>query len=170
MADLGLETGHARRFCQTSCEDCVYYRRVNRLPTCVLVITADEGVPERLAKEENESIAVRVAHNAYDASAIIHDFRPAFVVVDEGLLAAGEGGLLDSLASDPRVPGLRIILAVSPSRTGRKRDRAKSSLIDGVIEAPFTLRQIADVINTFPVDSLPPGDRNMRATTGKEER
>jgi len=169
MADLGSEIGHARRFCQSSCQDCVYYRRVNGLATNVLLITADEGLGERLGAEENDSITLRLARNGYEASAIIHDFRPAFAVIDEAVLDAGEAALLDSLGSDPRVAGLRIILAV-PRGMGRKPDRPRNKLIGGVIEAPFTLRQIADVIDAFPVDSLSPGDDHLQGATRKEER
>ncbi len=161
MASLGPEIGHARRFCQSSCHDCVYYRRVKGLATNVLVITSDQRVVERLAQEGNETIAMRFARNAYEASAIIQDFRPAFAVVDEGLPAATESGLVDSLAGDPRVPGLRIILAVPRSRPERNRDRLKNDRIVSVMEKPFTLRQIASVVDSFPVDSLSLEDSDL---------
>jgi excisionase family DNA binding protein len=164
MAGLEPEIGHARRFCQGSCQDCVYYRRVTGLATGVLVIASDTEATERLAGEQNDSIVVRFARNAYEASAIIQDFRPAFAVVDEGLLGNGESGLLDSLAGDSRVPGLRIILAVPPRRSGRSKRGTKHDMIVSVLEKPFTLRQIAEVISHFPVDRLPRDDR-----TGKEK-
>ena len=169
MAELGSKVGHARRFCESSCGDCVYYRRMKGFPTNVLVIAADEGLSERLAAEEDESVAPRFARNGYDASAIIQDFHPAFVVVDEGVLAAGESGLLESLEADARLPGLRVILAVRRSRAGRRSDSLKSKLIVSVVEKPLTLRQIADVISSFPVETLAPGDSNLQGAIGKEE-
>jgi len=161
MAGLEQDIGHAKRFCQDSCQDCVYFRRVKGLATNVLLITSDEGLIERLAEEDNDSLAMRFARNAYDASAIIQDFRPAFAVIDEELLATGESGLLDSMSGDPRIPGMRIILVVPRSKTGEKADRPKSNLIVDIIEKPFRLRQIANVINSFPVDSLPAEKSNL---------
>ena len=161
MAGMEAQIGHARRFCQTSCQDCIYYRRVKGLATNVLVVTADEDLVERLAGEENGSVVIRLARNAYEVSAIVQDFRPAFAVIDEDLLAAKESGLLDSLAGDPRIPGLRVILLVSPGGTGRKVNRPDNNLIVSVIEEPFTLHHIAEVINSVPVDSLSAGDSNV---------
>jgi excisionase family DNA binding protein len=155
MAGLEPDIGHAKRFCQSSCEDCVYYRRMTGLATNILVITSDEAAISRLAEEANESIAMRFARTAYDASAIIHDFRPAFAVVDEELLEGAGSGLLDSLAGDRRVPGLRVILAVAPSKSGRRKARPRNSLIVSVLEKPFSSGEIAEVIDSFPVDSLP---------------
>jgi len=155
MANLEQDVGHAKRFCQNSCQDCVYFRRVKGLATNVLVITSDEGLIERLAEEDNDSIVLRFARSAYGASAIIQDFRPAFAAIDEELLSTGESGLLDAMSGDPRIPGMRIILVVPQRETGEKGDRPKSNSIVDVIEKPFRIRQIADVINSFPVDSLP---------------
>lgn len=64
MADLGTEMGHAKQFCRSSCEDCEYYRRVQGLPTNVLVITPDEALLERLSTEENHSITLGFARSA----------------------------------------------------------------------------------------------------------
>ena len=152
MAGMEPEVGHSRLFCQSSCEDCVYYRRVNGLATNVLLITSDDELIERLATEGDESIALRLARNAYEASAIIHDFRPGFAVIDVEHLRAGRSELVDSLAGDPRVPGLRIILVAPPGTRGQRR-RQKDDLIVGVLEKPLGIRQIAAVINGFPVDS-----------------
>jgi DNA-binding NtrC family response regulator len=128
---------------------------VQGLATNILVITSDEDLIERLAEEDNDSIVMRFARNSYDASATIQDFRPAFAVVDEELLTTGERGLLDSMSDDPRIPGLRIILVVPQRGTRGNGVRPKSNLIVDVIDKPFRLHRIADVINRFPVDSLP---------------
>ena len=161
MAGLQAEIGHARRFCRGSCEDCVYYRRVKGLATNVLVITSDDELIGRLSAEENESIRVRFAQNAYEASAIIHDFRPDFAVIDVESIPAGDTELLDSLAADSRVPGLKVTLVVPPGTTGRKRARPKNDLVVNVLEKPFGSRRIAAVINNFPVDFLTPEDSNL---------
>jgi hypothetical protein len=169
MARLGPEVGHARRFCQSSCQDCVYYRRVQGLATGVLVITPDEHVIESLYREQHPNLAFRGARNAYEASAIVQDFRPAFAVVDEVLLAGPESDLADSLANDPRIPGLRIILMGSPRRTARTGPTTRHSLNVDVLEKPWTVSQIVEVINRYPVDFLPGEGDNSEGSIGKEQ-
>jgi excisionase family DNA binding protein len=152
MADLGNAVGHARRFCRDSCEECEYYRRVQGLPTNVLVITSDAALLDRLSTEENRAITLRFAKNAYEASAIIQTFFPAFIVVDQDLLL-GDDGLLDYLANDPRLPGAKIILGVQHGTSGK--EDVQSEVVFSVIEKPFGSRRIATVVNSFPIDRLP---------------
>ena len=164
MADLGTEVGHARRFCQSSCEDCEYYRRVRGLPTNVLVITPDESLLERLSAEaeENESIVLRFARNAYEASAIIQQFQAAFVVVDEELLTPGNAGLLDSLAGDPRLPAVKIVLGVQHGTVGTQGHETDKDVVFSLIEKPFGPRRIAAAINGFPIEQPVPLDSSAR--------
>lgn len=154
VAGLEPDVGHARQFCHGSCEDCVYYRRLKGLSTKVLVITSDDEFMNRLANEENDSIALRFARNGYDASAIIHDFRPAFAAIDTERIPQGDTDLLDSLASDPRVPGLRVILVVPPGMTGREHRWPKSDLIVSVIEKRCGIGRIAMATDSLPVERI----------------
>ena len=160
MAGMEPDVGHARRFCESSCEDCVFYRRVKGLATNVLLITSDNDLIDGLGGEENESVRLRFARNAYEASAIINDFRPAFAAIDTECIPAADTELVDSLAADPRVPGLRIILVVSPGMRRRKRRGPKNDLVVSVLEKPFGTRRIAAAINAIPVDSLTLEDSN----------
>lgn len=159
---VGSESsGHARQFCQSSCEDCVYYRRMKGLAANVLVITSDEELAERLTREENESINLRFARNAYEASAMMHDFRPALAVVDQEQVTVGTSDLIRSLLTDSRVPGLRIIVVVPPGMKGLKYRRPTSEGVVGVLEKPFGSRRITAVIDSVPVDTLMPEDSNV---------
>jgi len=170
MADLEPEVGHARQFCEGSCEDCVYYRRANGLATNVLVLTSDDEFINHLTRDEDEGITLRFAKNAYEASAVIHDFRPAFAVIDAEHVPAESTGLLDSLAGDVRVPGVRILVAASPAMMGRKQRYSKSDLVVGVLEKPFGSRRIAAIVDSFLVDFLTPEDGQVQATARKEQR
>lgn len=147
MAAQEPDTARSRPFRRNSCQDCGYYRQVKGLATKVLVVSSDPDVTVHLAGDENESILIRAVGNAYEASAIMEDFHPAFVVIDEQLLT-GENGLLESLAADPRVPGLSIILLVGHGMRER-RNEGENSLIHSVIEKPLSLRQIADAVDSF---------------------
>lgn len=161
MANLEQDVGHARRFCQSSCEECVYYRRVNGLATNVLLITTDDDLIAQLSEERDESVALCFARNAYEASAIIHDFRPAFVAIDTERIVAGDTELLDCLTADPRVPALRVVLVVPRGMADRQRDRPNNDPVVDVLEKPFGIRRIAAVISSFPVDFLTLEDSNL---------
>lgn len=147
MADQEPATGRARPFRRNSCQNCGYYRQVKGLATKVLVVSPDADVLGHIDGEENESVLLQAVGNTYEASAIMEEFHPAFVVVDEQLLA-GENGLIESLAADPRVPGLSIILLVGHS-TSRKRNETEDRLIHSVIEKPISLHQISDAVDGF---------------------
>ena len=154
MAGMDWDIGHSRRFCQNSCDDCVYYRRVNDLATNVMLITQDNELIDSLAGEADERVTLRFARNAYEASAMFHDFQPAFAAVDVEFVPTRDTHLLDSLAADPRVPGLGVILVVPNDMSGRKRRAHSHEIIIGAIEKPFSTTQLAEVLNRVPVKSL----------------
>ena len=162
MAEMETDVGHAKQFCRDSCEDCVYFRRVQGMPTNVLVISRDETLADRLLSEENPSIALRLARTGYEASAIIQQFQPAFVVVDEELLTFEGGALLESLAADSRLAGVKIVLSVRHGTAHSNRGIQRSDLVFSVIEKPFGPRRIAAVINSFPIERNLPADLNVR--------
>ena len=158
MANLETDVGHARQFCGRSCEECVYYRRAKGLPSNVLVITSDDALIQSLVAEEHEGIALRFARNAYEASAIIEDFRPGFAVVDMESIPAGDAALLDYLAADSRVPGLKIAVLVSPGMTVSDNVESKHGVVVSVLEKPLKSRRITAVVDSFPVHFLAPED------------
>lgn len=157
MAGMEADIGHVRQFCRGSCEDCVYYRRVNGLATNVLVISSDEELVDLLAGEEDESVTLRFARNPYEASAAMCEFRPAFAAIDVECIPTGGEEFFDCLAGDPRIPGLKIIL-VAP--VGRRRRLPRSDLVVGVLEKPFGTGRLAATINSYPL-GLPTREGNL---------
>jgi hypothetical protein len=85
-------------------------------------------------------------------------------------IPGGDTELLDSLAADPRVPGLKIILVTPSGARGRKRRHPKNDLVVGVLEKPFGNREMAEAIESFLADSLSIEGGNLLATRGKEEQ
>lgn len=154
MAGVESDVGHTRLFCRNSCEECAYYRRVKGLATNVLCITSDDALIARLVAGQDERVTLRFARDAYGASAAIQDFQPAFAAVDVKCSPTGDAGLLDSLAADPRLPGLRIILVVPSGMAGRKTQHPKNDLIVTVLEKPFGIRRLAATIGGLSASSL----------------
>ena len=154
---LGCELGQKQSFCATSCEDCTYYRRASGQATNVLVITSDNELVGDLGVGD-DTLALRFARNAYEASAMICTFRAAFVVVDQEVIANSQSDLLDCLIADPRLPGVRIILGVPKGRGARIRAPFEKGVVS-TIEKPFGQDRIAEVVNWFPVEPVPVADK-----------
>jgi excisionase family DNA binding protein len=146
MAGLEADVGHAREFCQGTCEECVYYRWVNGLLTNVLIITPDDDLTDRLVTEDSNNVTLRFARNGYEASAIVQSFQAAFVVVDQDVLRGAGAVLLSSLCRDARLPGVKIILAVAPGEGNARGDDAPREGVWAVLEKPISLRRIGAAI------------------------
>lgn len=153
---LACEIGQKKSFCTTSCAECPYYRRASGKATNVRVITSDKDLIEALGSG-NDALFLRFARNAYEASAVISAFRPAFVVVDEEAIANGQPDLLDSLMADPRLPGVRLILGVPKGGISRTRIPLERGVVD-VIEKSFGIGRILETLNRFPVEPMPPAN------------
>ncbi len=126
--------------------------------TAVLVITSDDDLIARLSRDPGRDLAFRFARTAYQASAVIRDFRPEFAVVDRALAEEGETDLMDCLARDPRIPRLRIILGVPHGMAGKDGDGGLGPFVAGVIDKPFGARQVASVVHSFPAGRPAGGD------------
>ena len=153
MAGLDVEVGHSRHFCQGSCDDCAYYRRVQGMATNVLFITPDDDLIRDLSLDEHERVTLRFAHGGYEASAILNDFRPTFVAIDVELLLNGEAGLLESLSADARIPGIRVILVVPPGIPHPELSPLQNDEVVGVLRKPLSARDLTSVISSHEVDS-----------------
>ena len=149
MAELEGEIGFVGKFCGDNCADCLYYQRITAGMTNVLVIAREREALVADRGDLAEGIQLRFAANGYQASAIINDFRPSFVVVDEKTAQVEEPRLLASLASDPRLFGLKIIIARPPS--AQKRERLQR-FVSAAVEKPFTVAELLSVVEDFPVE------------------
>jgi len=152
MLGVGGGNSHARQFCQMSCEDCVYYQRVRGFEAKVLIVSSDEQMLGALSSQECEGLSLHFARNAYEASTLIPVVRPAFVVVDKSLSPSGWGELVDCLAQDSRVPGLKILLAAMHIASADRTRLLERGVAD-VVAKPVSLDAIRAAIGKFPVES-----------------
>lgn len=151
MAGMDPDLGHAREFCEGSCEDCLYYRRLQTLSTKVLLVTDDDSLTQSLECGDTDGILVKFARNGYEASAVVEDFRPTVAIIDvENQMDLG-AGLLDSLAADVRLPELKVILAVPPSAVQRVYHRPRHRLVSDILEKPLACDQLIDVLRNGPL-------------------
>jgi len=155
MAGLDTDVGHAHQFCEGSCEDCVYYRRIQGMSTQVLFITSDEELVNRIEWFGDDSTTLRFARNGYEASSLIQDFRPEIAIIDmEGLPDQGFG-LLDSIAADARIPHIRVILVTPPEAMSRMLQRPRHRLVVSMLEKPEVCERIEEVVKGSLVELSP---------------
>ncbi len=144
---LGCELGHRRLFCQGSCEDCTYYRRLMGLPTRVLVVTRCESRMRNLWRAGGDDLEFRFARNGYEAARQVGEFRPAFVVVEVNGNEAEAGELVHCLAGDSRSPGMRVILATRKPAAEEWYRR----VLAGIVREDFNADDIREVVARIPV-------------------
>lgn len=155
MAGLDSDVGHAGEFCEGSCEDCVYYQRLKGGSAQVLFVTADQTLENQIECLDEKSVILRFARNGYEASALIQEFRPEMIILDlEGLPDQGFT-MLDSIAADPRLPHVRVILVVPPGSLERILQRPRHRLVVSVLEKPQVCGHIADIVNGSLVQLRP---------------
>jgi len=165
MVEVARETGRALIQCQESCDACTCFRRVMGMATAILIVTSDRSLSASLRAEDSDDLRVRVAANGYEASMVIQEFRPAFVVIDREVLRSGDAQFLDRLMEDPRIPRVRVILAAEPGQATRVRATFQRSIVVGVIEKPFAIQDIASVVGAFPVEI----EASREAGTSRED-
>ncbi len=158
MAGPEHDVGHGQQFCENSCEACVYYRRVTGLASNILVITRDDALVGALTDADDKTISVRFASNTYEASAIIQDFRPAFVVIDVENLPGRCNELVDSLSADSRLPGVGVIIATPSGKKKQKRLPPEGGIVVSIVEKPISGSRLAAVVNSSCVARPPMGN------------
>jgi len=155
MAGLDADVGHAHQFCEGSCEDCVYYRRIQGMSTQVLFISSDEELVNRVDYFDEGTITLRFARNGYEASALIDGFRPEIAIIDLDGLPDQGFGLLDSIAADARVPHIRVILVIPPESMGRMLQRPRHRLVVSMLEKPQVCDRIEEVVKGSMLEVAP---------------
>ncbi len=154
VAGLGRDIGHAKHFCRSTCQDCSYYRRVRGMAAHVLVITSDRVLANVLSRDSEHGVTFQIAGNAYEASAAIESFQPGFVVLDRETAGLNEADLMDCLAKDTRIPGLKVILAVRQGTAEPRIPPFYRRMVVGVLRKPFGPGTVAEVIDSLPVEAL----------------
>ena len=128
MSDLPSTAGFAGTYCKTSCEDCAYYQQIHGGRRKVLVVTDSVRLRTRLQSESAAvGIEVEFATCEYECSALVDGFRPQLVVIDCALPADTCTDLCSHLATDPRVPGVQIVLATQEGAGGDEKPAERRS-------------------------------------------
>ena len=153
LAEIDQQIGHSHSHCATSCEECPYYQHISKLVN-ILVISQDAELVSLLEEGRHEPLDLRFARNGYEASAMMERFHPGFVVLDCTAEGIDHADLVESLASDERVPGVKVILAVRSGATLGQPGWHAHEIVAAVLEKPFGMRGIEAVIDYVPASEL----------------
>lgn len=140
MAGLGEKTGLAGVHCKDNCYDCEYFHFVNGDKINVLLVTENENLKRTIQANVSDRIVLKFVSCEYDTSAVVHDFRPDFVIVDDSLVTSKPDEICRHLIKDPRVGGAQILLA-------EPGDRKRKTLQEGVcasITMPFSAQKMEE--------------------------
>lgn len=133
------ETGYGGVCCPFSCEECAYYKDQLNRTVNVLIFTDSETLKKSLTEESELSrFSLRFTSCEYNCSFIVDSFRPEFVVVDCAMESDKCRELCEHLAKDPRIPGVKIALAVPQGKECGEGFQGDIS----VIPQPFTLAEL----------------------------
>jgi excisionase family DNA binding protein len=140
------------QFCASSCETCPYYQRVHGMAPRILIVTDDRHLFKQGDGERSEEVDLQFASTPYTASAAMASFRPTFVIVDVDLTSCEWRALVEAIAQDLRIPGVRIFLAKSRLSRGRAEDKPPE--IAGVIEKPFGEAELLAITEAVRVETI----------------
>jgi excisionase family DNA binding protein len=144
MSGLATEDGYVGAHCTTSCEDCSYYQEVVHRARRVLIVTESAELRRRLLDESASSrLELEFAGSEYECSAACAEFRPDYVVIDGALPKRARASLCSHLATDPRIPGVQIVLAV-PGDSSFVAEA--DSGVDRALPRSFNLAELDDHI------------------------
>ena len=144
VAKLEPEIGHTKTYCEGDCLDCDYYRHVHLQGTNVMVLTEDEELIQKLKGEKNEApYSLEITECEYSCSALVDTFRPDYVVVDCAFGPERSGDICNHLAQDPRLPYVRVVMAVNEGMFPTGCDKN----IFARMQRPFDVSDITECIH-----------------------
>lgn len=143
LRDLPEGMGCLRVYCESTCEDCEYYKMVSGHGHTVILLGESRRLFQDWDRLDNVGdMHIRFAESEYECSYIIEKFRPDFIVIDCSLGKRRTAMVVRNLFNDARIPVVRIILA---SHTKQLKEYCDKQTC-GWITKPFDLEQLRQCI------------------------
>jgi excisionase family DNA binding protein len=144
---LALPGTHTKLFCNGTCDDCDYYRRVHAQATNVLVLTDNRSLATELRDGASTApFKLEITDCEYSCSALVEGSRPDYVVIDCSLGPERSRDMCTHLLQDPRIPYVRVIMAADENELPIDCDKE----VFARIEKPFGIEQIISCIRGIP--------------------
>jgi len=150
MIKLPENSGHARSFCNQTCEECEYYHTVKTQPPNVMVVTDKKSLQnEVVSKGIDPRFDVSFVDCEYTFSMIVEKFRPDYVTIDCSMGNKRAREFAMNIAEDPRLPYVRIVLVGDRFEIPSECDKAVFACIEGA----FTMDKFNYLINNLELIS-----------------
>ncbi len=134
VSQLPEEAGHAKVFCDNTCDNCEYFQVVQGQRFNVLVVTRNPELRAGLESNARDlDFNLKIADNEYKCSMIIQNFRADYVILDSTMGIERWRELAEYLNKDPRVPFVKVVLASNENGIPAECER----VIFGIIGNPF---------------------------------
>jgi len=147
LKDLPGGLGCLNLMCDTECDDCEYFKLVSGQGLNILILSERMSIVTGLDRlHRTEGVRVKFASSEYEASSLIQNFRPDYVVVDCTFGKKRTASMCNSLFDDIRIPVARIILS---SRTREIKDYCDKEVF-GWIRKPFGMEELKKCIGGVP--------------------
>jgi len=147
LKDLPEGMGCLNVMCDTDCSQCGYYQLVSGQGINVLILSEGKRMLTNSDQlDDSDDLQIRFATNEYEASTMIEEFRPDYVVVDCAIGKLRTASVCNSLFGDKRIPVARIVLS---SRTKNIKDYCDRDVF-GWIKKPFEVMQLLKCIRGVP--------------------
>jgi excisionase family DNA binding protein len=144
VVEHAKEVGHKMVFCQGSCLDCDYYRIVHKQAANVLTLSDNDILTAHLRKSADSApFNFEFANCEYACSALVDKFRPDYVIIDCSLGDDVVRDMVTHLKEDPRIPRVRVILAVDSGKAPVECDKE----VFARLEKPFTAGDIVACVS-----------------------
>jgi len=151
VAEYAQAVGHNKVFCKGTCLECDYYRIVHQQNANVLTITDNDILAQNLKRTAtNAPFNLEFADCEYACSAVVDRFRPDFAIVDCSLGETTVRDMITHLVEDPRIPHVRVILAVE---TPQEVDKCDKEIFGWMIK-PFSADNVIECISSLQNDEV----------------
>jgi hypothetical protein len=140
---MAPEIGHNKIYCDGSCADCDYYIRVHKQITNVMVVTRDPDLTASLEVDKTSApYNLEITDCEYSCSALVDRFRADYIVIDRSLGSDKANDICDHLLEDPRLPFVRVVMAVERGEFPESCDKK----VFARIEKPFHISDITQCL------------------------
>ncbi|MBC8466132.1 excisionase family DNA-binding protein [bacterium] len=141
---LSKEDGHSKLFCDTSCEDCEYFKLVSDQKLNLLIVTDKPELRKALEPSINRlELNVRFTDCEYKCSMLVEKYRPDYGVIDCALGSRRAREFAGNLNADPRIPFIRVILVGERNEFPSECDKE----IFAFIERPLSITAMNDLFS-----------------------
>lgn len=137
MSKLPDNAGHAKLFCDASCDECDYYHLVKEQPLNVLVVSDKPAIREILeAGMSDTDVNLKFTDCEYKCSMLVENYRPDFGIIDCSMGVERARDFVHNLYADPRIPFIRIILVGKRASFPTECDKETFAYVETPLNLP----------------------------------